>query len=121
MPSQPNLVHLYIPIAGGKVFWQGTKFTSDPVLDFILDIQVNQRRNVMVTVKVISKTTNYAVKNSTVALGYGSGVTNAVFTDDNGEVDFDDVLEGTYGYIYVDGTEVFKGALPSKKTISIKL
>lgn len=73
----------------------------------------------MVTIKVIYASTNNPVQSSRVSIGFGSGFSGEIYTDSYGMAEFEEVLAGRYGTVYVDGTAKFTGNIPVNKTIGI--
>ncbi len=73
----------------------------------------------MVTIKVIWQNSSRPVKGSKVCIGFSSGMSEEIYTDENGEADIEDANPGRSGSIYVDGRERFAGSLPGRKTIAI--
>ncbi len=73
----------------------------------------------MIAVKVVYSSSGRPVEGSTVCLGFSFGMSDTYFTNENGNVFFEDYDSGRFGSIYVDGTEVFEGYLPVKNIIGI--
>jgi len=74
----------------------------------------------MVSVKVISKTTGNAMKSQKVSIGFSGffrGFSETVYSDGNGEANFNnDPGEGT---IYVNGNAVYRGLISGMKYVYI--
>ncbi len=75
----------------------------------------------MITVKVHYKSDGRPAKDRKVSLYVSrflaSGVTNAEYTDSNGEAHFD--IESTDGEVYVDGMTKYKGRLAGRIVVYI--
>ena len=75
----------------------------------------------MITVKVIHKASGDPWKDQKVAIGidgfFSGGVTNYVYTDDNGEAHFD--LKPANGKVYVNGNTVHEGYLSGRIVVYI--